>query len=103
MKHHYVPQFLLRRWTNAVGRLHVFKVRAGRVVCDEHSPEYTGYEKGLYAVPAGAVGLSDDIIEKKLFGPIDDHASRVLEKLERHESISSDEHLEWTFFPCLSA
>lgn len=98
MKHHYVPQFLLRRWTNAAGKLHVFSIRNGGLVCSEHAPEYTGYENGLYAVMATVFGLSEDIIEKKLFGPIDNDAAKVLEKLEHRETINEDEHIAWTFF-----
>lgn len=98
MKHHYVPQFLLRRWTSATGKLRIYSVRNGRLVGTDRAPEYTGYENGLYAVIAHALGFSKDVIEKKLFGPIDNDAARVLEKLEAHESISEEQHIAWTFF-----
>lgn len=98
MKHHYVPQFLLRRWANEAGKLQVFAIRNGRLVCSELAPEYTGFEIGLYAIVANALGFSEDHIEKKLFGPIDNDAAKVLEKLERHEAITVDEHIAWTFF-----
>nr|WP_281288893.1 DUF4238 domain-containing protein [Sphingomonas xanthus] len=98
MKHHYVPQFLLRRWSNANGKLYVFAMCNGRLVCSERAPEYTGFEHDLYAVIANAIGLSEDVLERKLFGPIDKNASKVLEKLEQHAPISEDEHIAWTFF-----
>lgn len=98
VKHHYVPQFLLRRWTSAAGKLRVFAIRNGQLVCSERAPEYTGYENGLYAVMANVFGFSQDVIERKLFGPIDNDAAKVLEKLERHETITEVEHIAWTFF-----
>ena len=98
VKHHYVPQFLLRRWTNRAGKLHIFAIRNGKLVWSERTPEYTGYENGLYALIAKTFGYSEDHLEKKLFVPIDNNAAKVLEKLERHVAITQDEHLAWTFF-----
>ena len=98
MRHHYVPQFLLRRWINASGKLHTFAIRNGGLVRSQLTPKYTGYEPGLYAIAANVFGLSKDHIEKKLFAPIDDRAAKVLEKLERRERISEDEHIAWIFF-----
>ena len=98
MKHHYVPQFLLRRWANASGKLYVFALRNGRLVCKDRSPEYTGYENRLYAIIANAFGLSTDVLERKIFAPIDSDASQVLQKLENHEALTADEHVAWTLF-----
>lgn len=98
MKHHYVPQFLLRRWISAAGKLRSFTFRNGRLVSSDLAPKYTGFENGLYAVVVSALGISEDVIERKLFGPIDNDAARVLEKLEQHEPISENEHIAWTFF-----
>jgi hypothetical protein len=89
---------LLRRWTNAAGRLHSFAIRDGRVVCSERAPEYTGFEHGLYALIANALGFSEDLLEQRLFSPIDNNAAKVLEKLEAHAQITDDDHIAWTFF-----
>ena len=98
MKHHYVPQFLLRRWADAAGKVQVIAVRNGRVVARARAPEYTGFENDLYAVVANAVGLAQDVLENRVFAPIDSNAARVLEKLEAHASITEDDHIAWTFF-----
>ncbi len=74
MKHHYVPQFLLRRWCNDPGKLQSFKIRDGRVLCTEQAPEYTGYENALYAVVANALGIDRDHLERRFFSPIDSKA-----------------------------
>jgi len=98
MKHHYVPQFLLRRWVNPAGKVQVITVRNGRVVAKARAPEYTGYENQLYALVANAVGLSEDALERSVFGPIDSDAAVALEKLEAHQAITEDDHVAWTFF-----
>lgn len=98
MKHHYVPQFLLRRWANTAGKVHVFNVRDGKLVSRDRAPKYTGYENGLYAVVLNALGLAEDVIERKVLSPLDNNAAKVLEKLEHHEALTQDEHITWTFF-----
>lgn len=98
MKHHYVPQFLLRRWCDAGGKLQSFKVLDGRVVSNALAPEYTGYEDGLYALGDNALGIEQDHLEKRLFGPIDNDAAVALGKIERREAITPDDKIAWAFF-----
>lgn len=98
MRHHYVPQFLLNRWTNAAGKLRMFTIQNGRIVASLRAPKYTGYEDGLYAIVAHALRLSNDHIEQKLFSPIDNNAAKALEKLEQHRELTEDDHIAWTFF-----
>jgi hypothetical protein len=98
MKHHYVPQFLLRRWCNDAGKLQSFKILGGRVLCRALTPEYTGYENALYAVVANALGINEDHLEKKLFGPIDSNAAVTLRKIEQREMLSEDDRISWAFF-----
>lgn len=98
VKHHYVPQFLLRRWANETGRLHVFSIRNGQIVSKARNPEYTGYEDGLYAIVAAAIGFSVDVLERRLFSPIDNGAAKALEKIEQRQVLTEDEHIAWSFF-----
>ena len=98
MRHHYVPQFLLRRWTNDVGKLQVFSQRNGRLVNTERAPRSTGFVDDLYAIAAGIFGLPADLIERKLFGTIDNKAAVALGKLEAHEAFTHDDRIAWLFF-----
>lgn len=98
MKHHYVPKFLLKRWTDASGRLFNFSKQNGRLVCSRRTPKSTGYENGLYALVADVFGMSRDVLEQKVFARIDDGAAKSLTKLERHEELNEDDHIAWTFF-----
>jgi hypothetical protein len=43
VKHHYVPQFALRYWTESNGKVSYFVRRNGRVVRDRLMPEYTAF------------------------------------------------------------
>ena len=98
VKHHYVPQFLLRRWCNDAGKLQSFKVLNGRVVCKSLAPEYTGYENGLYAVVANGLGIGEDHLEQKFFSLLDSNAAVALGKIERRDVISHDDKIAWSFF-----
>lgn len=98
VKHHYVPQFLLRRWCNDKGKLQSFSVRNGRVLHSSLAPRYTGYENALYAVVANALGIDEDHLERKLFSPIDANAAVALGKIERREVISEADKIAWAFF-----
>lgn len=93
MKHHYVPQFLLRRWCDAQGRVQSFKVVNGNVAANALAPEYTGYEDDLYAVGTNQVGVEQDHLERRLFGPIDSDAAVALGKIERREPITPREKI----------
>lgn len=81
-----------------MGRLFSFSRPNGRLVCSRRTPKSTGYEVGLYAFLVDVLGFSRDVVEEKFFAPIDDGAAKALEKLERHEVLSEDDHIAWTFF-----
>lgn len=100
MRHHYVPQFLLRRWTDTAGKLRIYKMRDGRLTRKDMGPKSTGYENGLYALVAGVLGFPEDHLEKRLFGPIDNNAAVALDKIERRAVLTDDDHIAWTFFLC---
>jgi len=98
VKHHYVPQFLLRRWCNDAGKLQSFKLLNGRVFCTAQAPEYTGYENALYAIVANRLGIDEDHLERKFFSPIDNKAAEALAQIERHELLNEDGKIAWAFF-----
>lgn len=98
MRHHYVPQFLLKRWQDDSGKVHVFSVKNGKLVSSKRMPKWTGFENDLYAIVANAIGLGSDVLERKIFSPLDNNAAKTLEKLERHEVLTEDDHIAWTFF-----
>jgi len=60
-KHHYIPEFYLKQWAGADGRLVEFCRRHQKgkdVVVARHTyPGGTGYKRGLYSIR----GVPDDI------------------------------------------
>jgi len=63
---HVVPQFYLRRWTNARGKLYVFDKPSGRVF--QSGVDGVGCETRFYDNPEAPTGRPDDqqLVEKYL-------------------------------------
>jgi hypothetical protein len=77
IKHHYNPQFYLRRWAGADGRLFRFHRPHIETVVSSISPEHTGFEDYLYTLKK-----SDDpqVLEKSFFSRVDSDAAPLLER-----------------------
>ena len=82
MKHHHVPQFLLKSWAAARdGKVEVFHLDIPHIRSSRRTPEYTGYEDDLYAFDQPQVfGLERQALEEDHFRHVDDRAARVLHK-----------------------
>jgi hypothetical protein len=104
IKHHYSPQFYLRQWAGADGRLFRYHRPNDQTVVSKHSPEYTGFEDYLYTVR----GRDDpQIIEKGFFSNVDNYAAQILEAMSRlgpgvvilgHGDFGNDQRSDWTRF-----
>jgi hypothetical protein len=84
MRHHYVPQFLLRAWadTQLDSKVEIFRLDLSHLLSSRHAPKHTGYEENLYALTMPVVaGMEQQAVEKHLLRHIDDLAARVLRKL----------------------
>ncbi len=104
IKHHYSPQFYLRQWAGADGRLFRYHRPHSVTVVSKLSPEHTGFEDYLYAVD---VGDDPQIIEKEFFSKIDNYAAPILEALRQlgpglvildNGHIGNDQRSDWTRF-----
>lgn len=81
MKHHYIPQFYLKPWQGADGKLEVFYRRSdGFVVSKRMHRKATGYAVDLYKLPG--VSLADEHkMESAFMAVIDDDAVRARDLL----------------------
>ena len=79
MKHHYLPQFYLKRWRNPAHKVVYYTLKNATVTEDEISPEHTGYEKDLYAKVDVPEDQKHDI-EINCFKQIDDNAAIAIDK-----------------------
>lgn len=100
-KHHYIPCFYLKQWTNADGRLTEFSKQGPAQIVKPRptSPRGTGYVRGLNTVP----GLSlheAEYLEDVFFKIADDAAARALAILLSPPpwNMSVDERSGWSRF-----
>ena len=103
MRHHYVPQFLLRSWTDCTsdGKIEVFRVDLNPLSSTRHTPKYTGFEEDLYALSMPVVaGMEQQAIEKKFLKIVDNYAALVRNKLENEglRTLTLEERRHWAIF-----
>lgn len=80
-RHHYVPQFYLKRWAGSDRKLWEFQRPHRQVIARPKFPVQTGYVENLYSVLA----LPDDrrdYIETVFFRRVDQDASDIFDLLE---------------------
>ena len=103
MKHHYVPQFLLREWaeTTPDREVETFRLDLPGLPSSRHAPRYVGYEPNLYALTLPKVaGMEQQAVEKHLLRHIDTAAASVLQKLTHagFASLTSNDRNDWIRF-----
>lgn len=103
MRHHYVPQFLLRPWAEGSfdGKLEVFRLDLDRLSSSRRAPKYTAFEDDLYALSKPEVaGMEKQAIEKIFLRQVDNLAARAHQKLARKglSSLTNEEWSDWVRF-----
>lgn len=80
-RHHYIPQFWIKRWCGEDGMVARFmKQPTGFVNSLRRPPKSVGYWDGLYSPP---VGIPDKLqLEELFFKKLDDKYSKLFKKLE---------------------
>jgi len=98
-KHHYIPEFYLKEWTQKDGRLIEFCRRhANRVVPRVTFPGGTGYMRGLYTMPSAPPHIRD-VLEKRYLSVADGYAAITLRKmLDEHWVPFGPYKVAWTRF-----
>ena len=79
MKHHYVPQFYLKQWAEADGKVPYFRWLSGRTLVDRIAPRSTAFEDDLYA--RERVPTDERHIVETFFAKLDDKAARIHRRL----------------------
>lgn len=99
-RHHYIPQFYLRRWANDAGLVSSYSWQGGKLYVGEYSPRSIGAEDGLYAL-AGVPPETRNAVEREFMGPmIDGPAASALSVLlaEIASPLSIDARMAWVRF-----
>ena len=103
MRHHYVPQFLLKAWadTSSDQMLEVFRVDLEDIPSRRRAPKALGYERDLYALSTSSVGgIDKQAVETRFLQQLDDSAAQVLRKLSATGSsdLTEQDRVSWTCF-----
>lgn len=103
MRHHYVPQFLLRAWAETMPdkKVETFRLSLPHLPSSRHAPKHTAYEENLYALTMPVVaGMEQQAVEKHLLRHIDELAAGVLRKLTTTglAALTPDDRSDWARF-----
>lgn len=101
LKHHYLPEFLQRRWTSATdGKLTEYRRPHREVVTRRVYPSQTGYQTELYAIPSRQDPAERQALESRFMSPLDNLAAEALAEIEAHGRRPSDSRLAnaWSRF-----
>jgi hypothetical protein len=83
-KHHYIPEFYLKRWvTGADNRLWQFSKPYRQVVAERKYPSETGFVRRLYSTE-GTDERQAHRFEEFFFKPVDSAAAEALQLMEKH-------------------
>jgi Protein of unknown function (DUF4238) len=93
-KHHYNPQFALRRWVGSDGMLCEMRRINGVVTPRRRHPSRTGMMRDLYRVEGVAEEVSQDL-EIKFMSPLDNSAAVVLDRLITGKPLEPEQRLAW--------
>jgi hypothetical protein len=103
-RHHFLPQFYLRHFTDADGRLvRTVKTPAGQLREERYSPKTVGCEADLYSIETEInfhPVKNPDQVETGIFGPIDNCAAPVMRRLLDHapSALNDTERETWAIF-----
>jgi hypothetical protein len=80
-RHHYVPQFYLRSWIGADGKLACYSWLRGTISVSRLSPKSVAYENGLYSLEHGP-GERRQIVERDFLAKVDEDAAKALQSMQ---------------------
>lgn len=103
MRHHYVPQFLLRPWTEATpdDKLEVFRLDLPDLPSSRYAPKSTGFDNDLYALTKDVIaGMEKQAIETRFLKLVDNNAANVRNKLvnQGFKTLTPENKVDWARF-----
>ena len=103
MRHHYVPEFLLKPWADGTpdGKVEVFRLDLASLPSKRHTPKHTGFDENLYSLSKPIVaGMEQHAVETNFLRHVDNLAALVRRKLDEQglKSLSMTERVDWVRF-----
>ena len=98
-KHHYIPQFYLRPWVNADGKLEEYGrvPPSNQIRSRRRGTLSTGYVPNLYTLP-GTTNATRQNVERLFFGTVDTDAALARRKLLAGDTLSEIDRYRWARF-----
>lgn len=100
VKHHYIPQFYLKRWINSDDVLYVYvRGEIEPLKIPEKGLVNFCQEKHLYSIPS-ITPEDSEVIETNWFAPLDGDAATIIKKFNKGkvENLTSTERSNWFYF-----
>lgn len=94
--HHYVPQLLLRNFTDADGKIWIYDTERG--ACRRGNPTSAGFERDLYALKSKSEQPNYGALEKFLAVNIDGPGADAIGRLLKHEQLSAAKWMDFLGF-----
>ena len=101
MRHHYIPQFLLKAWAGADGKIEVFWIDPQHLRSSRLAPKSTAYEDNLNALTVSEVaGVKQQAVETDFMQHIDNLAARALQKMADtgFAELKKEDCAAWMYF-----
>ncbi len=103
VKHHFVPEFFLKSWsdTTSDNKIEVFRLDLSYLPSSRLTPEYTGYEKNLYALTKPDVsGVNRQAVETEFLKRIDSDGAKALQKMRSNglAALTAKDLVHWVLF-----
>ena len=103
MKHHFVPELLLKSWSDTMTdkRIEVFRLDLPHLPSSRRGPKYTGYEENLYALTRPVVaGVDQQAVETNYLQRIDCEGARVIQNIGSNglAALTPKDLVDWVFF-----
>jgi hypothetical protein len=99
-KHHYLPQFFIRRWIDAEGKLAEYRRPRDKLIVKRKRPAETGDIVDLYANESKSDPVEGQALELLFMQKVDHGAARALAHIDDHGTKPNDPELRdaWTRF-----
>lgn len=103
MRHHYVPEFLQKPWTenSPDGKLEVFRIDLPNIPSSRHMPKFTGFEHNLFALSEDVIaGMDKQAIETRFLRIVDNNAANIRNKLlgQGFKTLTPEDRVDWARF-----
>ena len=103
MRHHHIPEFLLREWadTSSDRMVEAFRLDIEELPSKRWAPKATVYEQDLYALTESSVaGIRRQAVETEFIQQLDNSAANVLRKLATtgFSDLTEQDRVSWSCF-----